>query len=75
MALHPETVKLDLLPEKDKQLIGTTGFPYPQDSTKEFGQETINRAVEIIIHETKHRLKHPQPYFGHGKAMSEGLWR
>lgn len=75
MALHPDTVRLDLLPEKGEQLIGTTGFPYPQDASAAFGREIIDRAVDIIINETRHRLEQPRFYLAHGMALAEGLWR
>ncbi|NLI60891.1 MAG: creatininase family protein [Clostridiales bacterium] len=75
MALHPETVDLSLLPPKGDKLIGVLGNTYPQDSTKEFGQETMDKAAEIAIKEAHHRLNNPHLYLGHGLSLREGLWK
>jgi hypothetical protein len=47
----------------------------PQDATAAFGQETLEAAAEIVVHEVQHRLDHPEAYRGHGNSLREGLWR
>ena len=75
LALHPETVDLTLLPPKGEKLIGAGGRMAPQDATAEFGRETMEAVVEIVVQEVKHRLEHPEMYKGHGNSLREGLWR
>jgi creatinine amidohydrolase len=75
LALHPETVDLNLLPAKGEPLIGAGGRMAPQDATAEFGRETLEAAAEIVIREVGHRLEHPEMYRGHGNSLREGLWR
>ena len=75
LALHPETVRLDLLPEKGKPLVGVMGQTYPQDATADYGQEIIDQAVAIAVKEVQHRLEHPQRYQGHGNALRQWLWQ
>jgi len=75
MTLHPETVDLSLLPPKGEKLIGAGGRLAPQDATAEFGQETMEAVVEIVVQEVKHRLEHKEMYRGHGNSLREGLWR
>ena len=75
LALHPETVNLELLPPKGEKLIGAGGWHAPQDATAEFGQETLEAAAEIVIKEVRHRLEHPALYRGHGGSFLQGLWR
>jgi len=75
MALHPETVDLDLLPPKGETLIGVGGRMAPQDATADFGRETLEAAAEIAIREVRHRLEHPGSYRGHGNGLRQRLWR
>ena len=75
LALHPQTVDLDLLPPKGEKLIGVGGKMAPQDATADFGHETLKAAAEIIIREVRHRLEHKEMYRGHGNSLREGLWR
>ena len=62
-----------LLPQKRQA--DWKGNTYPQDSTKEFGQETMDKAAEIAIKEAHHRLNNPHLYLGHGLSLREGLWK
>ena len=75
MALHPDTVDLNLLPQKGETLVGVGGYMPPQDATAAFGQQTFDAAVEIAVNEVQHRLAHPHLYRGHGTSLREGLWR
>jgi creatinine amidohydrolase len=75
LALHPETVDLGLLPPKGEKLVGVGGRMAPQDATAEFGRETFEAAAEIAVREVRHRLTHPEMYWGHGNGLREGLWR
>jgi len=75
MALHPETVDLGLLPPKGEKLVGVGGRMAPQDATANFGRRTIESAVEVAVHEVKHRLANQSMYRGHGTCLQEGLWR
>ncbi len=75
MALHPDTVDLDLLPPKGDRLIGAGGRLAPQDATAEFGQRTLEAAASVAVAEVQHRLRHPQIYRAHGCSLLEGLWR
>jgi len=75
MALHPETVDLSLLPPKGCKLVGAGGRLAPQDSTAEFGRQTLEAAADIVVREVRHRLEHPDLYGGHGNSLREGLWR
>jgi creatinine amidohydrolase len=75
LALHPETVDLSLLPPKGQKLIGAGGKMAPQDSTAEFGRQTMEAAAEVACHEIRHRLEHPEMYRGHGLSLREGLWK
>jgi len=75
LALHPETVDLNLLPPKGEKLIGAGGRMAPQDATAEFGRETLKAAAEIAIREVRHRLEHRHRYRSHGNSLREGMWR
>ncbi|MCJ7550601.1 MAG: creatininase family protein, partial [Anaerolineae bacterium] len=75
MALHPETVDLDLLPPEGEPLVGVGGTMPPQRATAAYGQETFEAAAEIAVKEVQHRLAHPRRYFSHGCSLREGLWR
>ena len=75
MALHPETVDLDLLPAKGQRLVGVGGRMAPQDATADFGRETLEAAAELAVREVQHRLNHPELYRGHGNGLLEGLWK
>lgn len=75
MYLHPNTVDLNQLPPKGEPLIGAGGHLAPQDSTDEFGRETLQYACEIALKEVHDRLQNPGRYRGHGAALRTGLWR
>ena len=75
LALHPDTVDLNLLPPKGEKLVGVMGNTFPQDATKAFGMKTIEKAAEIAIREAHHRLENPRLYLRHGGALREGLWK
>ncbi len=75
MALHPQTVDLGKLPPKGEKLIGVGGKMAPQDSTAEFGRETIEAVTDIAVKEVLHRLENKSRYFGHGCCLREGLWK
>jgi creatinine amidohydrolase len=75
LALHPDTVDLTQLPPKGQRLIGVGGRMAPQDATPQFGQETLEAAAEIVVHEVHHRLEYRDLYRGHGNSLREGLWR
>jgi len=73
--LHPELVDMECLPPKGEHLVGIGGELSPQDATAEFGRETMERAVEIMVKEVKHRLDHTEQYRPAGESLKEGLWR
>ena len=75
LALHPQTVDLSLLPPKGEPLVGVGGSMPPQDATADFGQETLEVAAEIVMHEVRHRLENREMYRGHGNSLREGLWQ
>jgi len=75
MALHPETVDLNLLPTKETKPVGIDGRIPARDATPEFGRETLEAAAEIAVREVRHRLEHKKMYGGHGRGLVEGLWR
>lgn len=75
MALHPQTVDLELLPPKGEPLVGAGGRMAPQDATADFGQEILEAAAEIVVREVAHRLENRQAYWGHGNSLRQGLWR
>jgi creatinine amidohydrolase len=75
MALHPESVRLDLLPPQGEPLIGVGGVMDPRDSNAAFGNETIDVAVDIAVKETLHRLENRSKYLRHGHSLREGLWK
>ncbi|MDO8588690.1 MAG: creatininase family protein [Armatimonadota bacterium] len=75
MALHPETVDLNLLPPRGEPIVGTGWRIDPHDSTAEFGRETIEKAVDVAIREVRHRLEHREMYAAHGYGLREGLWK
>jgi creatinine amidohydrolase len=75
LALHPQTVDLNLLPKKGQKLIGVAGKMAPQDANADFGLETLEAAAEIAIKEVRHRLENRQAYHGHGNSLLEGLWK
>ena len=75
LALHPETVDLDLLPPKGEALVGVMGKMAPQDATAAFGRETLEAAADVVVEEVSHRLAHRELYRGHGNSLREGLWR
>lgn len=73
MHLHPETVDLSLVKEKEEDLIGVMVTDRsPAASTAQFGKEIIDYAVEKALVEVKNRLAHPGRYRSHGGALREG---
>lgn len=75
MALHPETVDLKTLPRRGRKLVGIGVHDrLPQDSSVEYGNETLDAAVEIVIREVRYRLAHPERYRGHGESLEERKW-
>jgi creatinine amidohydrolase len=75
MHLHPETVDLSLLPKKGEKMTGVMGVMPPQNSTADFGKETLEAAAEAVLKEAHHRLHHRELYAGHGNSLKEGLWK
>ncbi|MDO8587510.1 MAG: creatininase family protein [Armatimonadota bacterium] len=75
MALYPETVNLDLIPPRGEPDIGTIWRIDPRDSTAEFGQKILDKAVDVAVKEVTHRIENFDLYLGHGKGLQEGLWR
>ena len=75
LALYPQTVDMNLLPGKGQKLIGVAGKMAPQDSSAEFGRETLEATAEVVVKEVKHRLENRQAYHGHGDSLLEGLWK
>ncbi|MBT3272856.1 MAG: creatininase family protein [Spirochaetales bacterium] len=75
MHLHPETVDLSLLPSKGENIVGAGGKMPPQDSTADFGKETLEASASLIVKEVQHRLAHPEMYKSHGSSLKEGLWK
>lgn len=75
LAIHPEAVDLSTLPPKGQKLVGIMGKMPPHDATAEFGEETIEKSVDIAIKEAHHRLNHRHLYTGHGCCLQEGLWK
>ncbi len=76
MALHPELVDLRRLPPKGEKLVGimVSSLP-PQDSTAEFGRQTLEASAEVVIREVEHRLANQDLYRQHGGSLQEGLWK
>jgi creatinine amidohydrolase len=75
IALHPQTVDISLLPPKGEPLVGVGGRMAPQDASAEFGQEILEAAAEVVLHEVAHRLSNRRMYQGHGNSLRQGLWR
>lgn len=76
LALHPETVDLTLLLPREEKNIGVGGKMHPSDSTAQFGNEIIDKAVDIAIKEAHHRLNNRASYLKkHGMDLREGLWK
>jgi creatinine amidohydrolase len=73
--LHPDAVDISVLPPKGTKLVGAGGHMEPQDSTAEFGRETLEAAAELVLKEVEDRLENPGRYRGHGACLKEGLWR
>lgn len=57
MALHPETVDLDLLPPEPEKVVGAEGPIPPQNASAEFGREILEAVVEKAVAEVRHRLE------------------
>ncbi len=74
LALHPECVDMDVLPPKDRPLVGVMvmGDFFPQDATAEFGRKTLEESAEAALGEVKKRLQNPQAYRFHGMSLREG---
>lgn len=75
MALHPETVDLDLLPPEGDPLVGVGGAMPPQRASAAYGRKTLEAAAEIAVKEVQHRLANPHRYHPHGCSLLEGLWK
>ena len=75
LALNPETVDLSLLPPKGEPIVGTMWHIDPHDSTAEFGRETIEKTVDVVVREVRDRIENLGRYLGHGRAFRERLWR
>ena len=75
MALHPETVDLDLLPPEPEKVVGADGPIPPQDASAEFGREILDAVAETAVAEVRHRLENPRCYFGADRSFDEGLWK
>lgn len=75
MALHPQTVDLNLLSPKGEKLIAAGGKMDSRESNSKFGEETIGKAVDSAIEEVKHRLNNKDYYFNHGNSLAEGIWK
>lgn len=75
LASNPETVDLGVLPAKGEKLIGVCGKMAPQDATAEFGEEIYEKAVDIAIKESQHRLENKELYAENGCSLREGLWK
>ncbi len=76
MALHPQTVDLGELPPKGRPMVGVHSKTLPpQDSTEEFGRETLEASADVAVREVRHRLEHPNLYRAHGMSLAEGLWK
>lgn len=72
MHLHPETVDLSLLPERDEDLVGILICNRsPREATAEFGKEIIDRAVATALDEVQDRLAYPERYRGHGRCLTQ----
>ncbi len=74
MHICPESVDLSELPSRGGNLVGISSGKPPQDSSAEFGEEIIEKAVGAALKEVEHRLRHPEFYRRHGCCLSEGLW-
>ncbi len=74
LALHPDSVDLAELPPVGEKLVGVGGKP-PQEATAELGREHLDYAAQIVVNEVSHRLENPGEYGGHGRSLTEGLWR
>jgi creatinine amidohydrolase len=72
---HPELVDMKCLPKKGEHMVGVHGEKPPQDATAEFGRETLDHAVTIVVKEVRHRLDHTAQYRPAGESLNEGLWR
>jgi creatinine amidohydrolase len=71
--LHPDAVDISVLPPKGTKLVGAGGHMEPQDSTAEFGRETLEAAAELVLKEVGDRLENPRRYWGNGASLREGL--
>jgi len=72
--LHPDTVDLSALPPRGKPLVGImVSRMLPQDSTAEFGKQTLEESARAVVREVRHRLDHRDLYRQHGSSMQEGL--
>ena len=60
MALHPETVDLDLLPPEPEKVVGAEGPIPPPNASAEFGREILEAVVEKAVAEVRHRLENPR---------------
>ena len=75
LAIDPALVDMSALKPKGEKLVGAFGMMAPQDANAEFGRQTIEEAVDIIVKETLHRLNNKQLYQQHGMYLAQGLWK
>ena len=75
LAIHPDTVDLDLLPPEGTPPVGVGAYLDPREATAAFGERTLDAAAEVVIREVQDRMEHPARYRGHGCSLNEGLWR
>ena len=75
MALQPDTVDLDTLPDDPNDLIGVSKTKPPHKATAEFGRETLEASAEAILKEVQHRQENDSYYRGHGRSLEEGRWK
>ncbi len=75
MHLCGQRVDLSALPPKGEKLIGINSPRPPQDSTAEFGRQTLEAAADVAVKEVQHRLANRDMYRSHGRSLQEGLWK
>jgi creatinine amidohydrolase len=75
LALHPETVDMTLLRPKGQKNIGAHGKMHPAEASAKFGNEIIDKAVDIAVKEAQSRLKNRELYIRNGVCLMEGLWK
>jgi creatinine amidohydrolase len=69
LAMDPDLVDLSEQPEdRSAPVIAVHSYPGKpvQDASAEFGEEAIQLMVKRVNEQVKHRLEHPDEYYGHG---------